>query len=40
MSEKNTERYMQEEYEKVFKHEYHTETNKELFEGLNNINKY
>ena len=32
MSEKNTERYMQEEYEKVFKHEYHTETNKELFD--------
>ena len=31
MSEKNTERYMQEEYEKVFNHEYHTESNKELF---------
>ena len=34
MSEKNTERYMQEEYEKVFNHEYHTETNSELFDSL------
>ena len=34
MSEKNTDYYMQKEYELVFKHEYHTETNSELFDSL------
>ena len=34
MSEKNTDYYMQKEYELVFKHEYHTETNSELFNSL------
>ena len=34
MSEKNTDYYMQKEYESVFKHEYHTETNSELFDSL------
>ena len=34
MSEKNTDYYMQKEYELVFKHEYHTETNSELFHSL------
>ena len=33
MSEKNTDRYMQNIYEKVFNHEYHTETNP-MFNGL------
>lgn len=31
MSEKNTDRYMQNKYVEVFKYEYHTEGNKELF---------
>ena len=34
MSEKNTDYYMQKAYESVFKHEYHTETNSELFDSL------
>ena len=34
MSEKNTDYYMQKAYELVFKHEYHTETNSELFDSL------
>ena len=34
MSEKNTDYYMQKTYELVFKHEYHTETNSELFDSL------
>ena len=34
MSEKNTERYMQNIYEEVFNHEYHTEANNELFNSL------
>ena len=34
MSEKNTDHYMQKAYELVFKHEYHTETNSELFDSL------
>ena len=34
MSEKNTDYYMQKEYKLVFKHEYHTETNSELFDSL------
>ena len=33
MSEKNTDRYMQNVYEEVFNHEYHTETNP-MFNGL------
>ena len=33
MSEKNTDRYMQNIYEEVFNHEYHTETNP-MFNGL------
>ena len=33
MSEKNTDRYMQNAYEEVFNHEYHTETNL-IFNGL------
>ena len=31
MTEKNTDRYMQEEYEKIFNKEYHTEGNNNLF---------
>ena len=34
MSEKNTDRYMQNVYEEVFNHEYHTEANNELFNSL------
>ena len=34
MSEKNTDRYMQNVYEEVFNHEYHTEANNELFDSL------
>ena len=34
MSEKNTDRYMQNIYEEVFNHEYHTEANNELFNSL------
>ena len=34
MSEKNTDRYMQNIYEEVFNHEYHTEANNELFDSL------
>ena len=34
MSEKNTDRYMQNIYEEVFNHEYHTETNSELFDSF------
>ena len=34
MSEKNTDRYMQNIYEEVFNHEYHTETNPELFDSF------
>ena len=34
MSEKNTDRYMQNVYEEVFNHEYHTEENNELFDSL------
>ena len=34
MSEKNTDRYMQNVYEEVFNHEYHTEANNELFDLL------
>ena len=34
MSEKNTDYYMQKAYESVFKHEYHTETNSDLFDSL------
>ena len=34
MSEKNTDRYMQNAYEEVFNHEYHTESNSELFDSL------
>ena len=34
MSEKNTDRYMQNIYEEVFNHEYHTEANNELFNLL------
>ena len=34
MSEKNTDRYMQNAYESIFKHEYHTEANNELFNSL------
>ena len=33
MSEKNTDRYMQNAYESIFNHEYHTETNP-IFNGL------
>ena len=33
MSEKNTDRYMQNVYESIFNHEYHTETNP-IFDGL------
>ena len=34
MSEKNTDRYMQNAYESIFNHEYHTEANNELFNSL------
>ena len=34
MSEKNKDRYMQNVYEEVFNHEYHTEANNELFDLL------
>ena len=34
MSEKNTDRYMQNAYESIFNHEYHTEANNELFSQL------
>ena len=34
MSEKNKDRYMQNVYEEVFNHEYHTEANNELFNSL------
>ena len=33
MSEKNTDHYMQNAYESIFNHEYHTETNP-IFNGL------